>query len=417
MTALSTSGESRPFDVPPRRLRHRRGRRRARARGARARQGPRRPHLRRAARRGLDAPTPTTSPHRRQAAPARSAAWSSRSRTPGSPPPTSPTSTRTAPRRRSTTSPRPRRSTKLFGRPGRRSPRSRASPATRSARRARSRRSRSASTIERGLIPPTAGLEQQDPEIHLDVVTGDARPFSAGAGAVEQLRFRRPQRLPRARPRVDRAPDRRSDPTAGDDLAVSARLQRAPPVARSIRDDLPWRVGLDARPRRRTRAEVPDAHPPAATAAGAPDRDGRLDASARARRAAGTSSTADAAQIRREPGSPGGCGSPSASLGPTYIKLGQILSSGEGIFPAELVGEFKLLRDRVPPESFDDVRAHRRGRARPAARGDLRRVRPDADRRRLDRPGPPAPGSSPARRSSSRCSAPTSPSSCARTSP
>ncbi|HXZ83794.1 MAG TPA: AarF/UbiB family protein [Acidimicrobiales bacterium] len=43
-------------------------------------------------------------------------------------------------------------------------------------------------------------------------------------------------------------------------------------------------------------------------------------------------------------------------LGPTYIKLGQILSSGEGIFPAELVGEFKLLRDRVPAESFDVVR-------------------------------------------------------------
>ncbi|HLX77684.1 MAG TPA: AarF/UbiB family protein [Acidimicrobiales bacterium] len=43
-------------------------------------------------------------------------------------------------------------------------------------------------------------------------------------------------------------------------------------------------------------------------------------------------------------------------LGPTYIKLGQILSSGEGIFPPELVGEFKLLRDRVPAESLDDVR-------------------------------------------------------------
>lgn len=44
-------------------------------------------------------------------------------------------------------------------------------------------------------------------------------------------------------------------------------------------------------------------------------------------------------------------------LGPTYIKLGQILSSGEGIFPPELVGEFKLLRDRVPAEQFADVRA------------------------------------------------------------
>ncbi len=43
-------------------------------------------------------------------------------------------------------------------------------------------------------------------------------------------------------------------------------------------------------------------------------------------------------------------------LGPTYIKLGQILSSGEGIFPEEVVGQFRLLRDRVPPEDLADVR-------------------------------------------------------------
>jgi ubiquinone biosynthesis protein len=43
-------------------------------------------------------------------------------------------------------------------------------------------------------------------------------------------------------------------------------------------------------------------------------------------------------------------------LGPTYIKLGQIISSGEGIFPDELVEEFHLLRDRVPPEPFATVR-------------------------------------------------------------
>jgi len=35
-------------------------------------------------------------------------------------------------------------------------------------------------SIERGLIPPTAGLEQQDEAIHLDVVTGAARPFVPG---------------------------------------------------------------------------------------------------------------------------------------------------------------------------------------------------------------------------------------------
>src|SRR6478736_5022877 len=43
-------------------------------------------------------------------------------------------------------------------------------------------------------------------------------------------------------------------------------------------------------------------------------------------------------------------------LGPTYIKLGQIISGGEGLFPEELVSEFKLLRDRVPPEPFEVVR-------------------------------------------------------------
>lgn len=43
-------------------------------------------------------------------------------------------------------------------------------------------------------------------------------------------------------------------------------------------------------------------------------------------------------------------------LGPTYIKLGQILSSGEGVFPPELVNEFRTLRDRVPAEPFPVVR-------------------------------------------------------------
>jgi ubiquinone biosynthesis protein len=43
-------------------------------------------------------------------------------------------------------------------------------------------------------------------------------------------------------------------------------------------------------------------------------------------------------------------------LGSSYVKLGQIISGGEGLFPDELVAEFKLLRDQVPPESFADVR-------------------------------------------------------------
>ena len=43
-------------------------------------------------------------------------------------------------------------------------------------------------------------------------------------------------------------------------------------------------------------------------------------------------------------------------LGPTYIKLAQIISSGEGLFPEELVNEFKRCRDQVPAEPFDVVR-------------------------------------------------------------
>lgn len=43
-------------------------------------------------------------------------------------------------------------------------------------------------------------------------------------------------------------------------------------------------------------------------------------------------------------------------LGPTYIKLGQILSAGEGVFPEELVGEFRLCRDQVPAEPFAAIK-------------------------------------------------------------
>ncbi|MEO6989803.1 MAG: AarF/UbiB family protein, partial [Aquihabitans sp.] len=43
-------------------------------------------------------------------------------------------------------------------------------------------------------------------------------------------------------------------------------------------------------------------------------------------------------------------------LGPTYIKLGQVVSSGQGLFPAPLVTEFLRCRDQVPPERFSEVR-------------------------------------------------------------
>jgi ubiquinone biosynthesis protein len=43
-------------------------------------------------------------------------------------------------------------------------------------------------------------------------------------------------------------------------------------------------------------------------------------------------------------------------LGATFIKLGQLIGSADGMVPAEWVDEFKQCRDRVPPESFAHVR-------------------------------------------------------------
>jgi len=65
------------------------------------------------------------------------------------------------------------------------------------------------------------------------------------------------------------------------------------------------------------------------------------------RRKGGSESTADLSLRLREA---------AEVLGPTFIKLGQIISSGQGIFPRELVEEFIKCRDQVPAETFDVVR-------------------------------------------------------------
>jgi ubiquinone biosynthesis protein len=71
-----------------------------------------------------------------------------------------------------------------------------------------------------------------------------------------------------------------------------------------------------------------------------------------------------AARHRRDRGSTGSLTELSArirpvfeSLGPAYVKLGQLIASAEGLLPIELVEEFKRCRDRVPPEPFRRVRA------------------------------------------------------------
>ncbi|WP_255566650.1 AarF/ABC1/UbiB kinase family protein [Iamia sp. SCSIO 61187] len=66
-----------------------------------------------------------------------------------------------------------------------------------------------------------------------------------------------------------------------------------------------------------------------------------------ARRQGGTASRQDLARRLRLA---------AEALGPTYIKLGQIIASGEGLFPAELVAEMRRCRDQVPPEPFATVR-------------------------------------------------------------
>jgi ubiquinone biosynthesis protein len=43
-------------------------------------------------------------------------------------------------------------------------------------------------------------------------------------------------------------------------------------------------------------------------------------------------------------------------LGPTFVKLGQFVASGEGLFPPFLTAAFRECRDQVPPERFTKVR-------------------------------------------------------------
>ncbi len=116
---------------------------------------------------------------------------------------------------------------------------------------------------------------------------------------------------------------------------------------------LRWRIGLD-RIRERTRAEVPHLTRPRRLP---PLR--RLASTARhlgipiahwaltdRRRGRAVSRRGLSRRLREA----------SERLGPTYIKLAQIISAGEGLFPEELVNELKRCRDRVPPERWDDVR-------------------------------------------------------------
>lgn len=118
-------------------------------------------------------------------------------------------------------------------------------------------------------------------------------------------------------------------------------------------DRMPWRAGVDAL-RQTAAAQVPDLIrrrrvPPARGARVAV----RLAASVvpwalRHRRAMSTPAAREDLAGRLRPAF--------ESLGTTFIKLGQLMASAEGMLPEAWVREFRLCRDRVPAETFDHVR-------------------------------------------------------------
>jgi ubiquinone biosynthesis protein len=133
------------------------------------------------------------------------------------------------------------------------------------------------------------------------------------------------------------------------DLAIGAFSDTPPWIV--VPDEMRWRRGLD-HVRARVRAEVPELSTPRG-----------IPPFARFFRVTGSVGLALAQWYLRERGRPESRRGISRrlrrsfeGLGSTYIKLGQIVSGGEGLFPEELVTEFKLLRDRVPAESFESVR-------------------------------------------------------------
>ncbi len=141
-------------------------------------------------------------------------------------------------------------------------------------------------------------------------------------------------------------------PLAPTDLD-HASFSDTPPWTLDDPANLPWRRDLAA-VRARVVAEVPaltqpSRWPPGARLVTVTRHLGAAVAlwARRERRVGGTTSRAGISRRLRVA---------AERLGPTYIKLGQIISSGQGIFPAELVDEFKRCRDQVPAEPFRVVR-------------------------------------------------------------
>jgi len=147
--------------------------------------------------------------------------------------------------------------------------------------------------------------------------------------------------------------DSRTDtPEFEGDLALAAFSDAGPWEVRL--DEARWRDRVDTI-RDAVRREVPTLIKPTRMPAGRRliEVAGRIGGgvaiwSMTTRRRGGAESTADLSRRLRQA---------AEILGPTYIKLGQIISSGQGILPKELVDEFIKCRDQVPAEDFATVRA------------------------------------------------------------
>jgi ubiquinone biosynthesis protein len=151
-----------------------------------------------------------------------------------------------------------------------------------------------------------------------------------------------------------RGPDRDDQGTAPSgqesaDVATFAFTDVGPWVV--DRDELAWTAGLEF-VRARTHADVPRLL-----------RRRRIPPARRLARSVGGLGWAVGFWYVRERGTPRSQAGLARRLrrsferlGSTYVKLGQIVSAFEGLFPDELVTEFKKLRDQVPPERFGAIR-------------------------------------------------------------
>jgi ubiquinone biosynthesis protein len=78
-------------------------------------------------------------------------------------------------------------------------------------------------------------------------------------------------------------------------------------------------------------------------------------------------------------------------LGPTYIKMGQILSTRPDLVPVDFIRELARLQDKVPAFPFAEVRRIIRDETGHSADDLLRRARSRTPGVGLHRPGPPGP--------------------------